>query len=54
MCTLGPIIHNPQLVSELEGKGVRIVDSPKDCGENEVLVIRSHGVPESTVNLAEQ
>ena len=54
VCTLGPIIHNPQLVSELEGKGVRIVESPEDCGENEVLVIRSHGVPESTVNLAEQ
>ncbi|MBO5726888.1 MAG: hypothetical protein J6S00_07500 [Clostridia bacterium] len=26
VCTLGPIIHNQQLVSELEQKGVRIVD----------------------------
>ena len=45
VCTLGPIIHNPQLVSELESKGVRIVESPEEVKEDEILVIRSHGVP---------
>ncbi len=44
VCTLGPIIHNAQLVEELESKGVRIVSSPSEVGENETLVIRSHGV----------
>ena len=46
VCTLGPIIHNRQLVEELESKGVRIVEKPADAVWDEVLVIRSHGVPE--------
>ena len=44
VCTLGPIIHNPQLVAELESRGVRTVQEPEQVNENEVLVIRSHGV----------
>ena len=46
VCTLGPIIHNRQLVEELESKGVRIVENPSEAETDEVLVIRSHGVPE--------
>jgi 4-hydroxy-3-methylbut-2-enyl diphosphate reductase len=44
VCTLGPIIHNPQLVEELSEKGVRIVETPEEAKEGETLVIRSHGV----------
>ena len=44
VCTLGPIIHNPQLVKELSERGVRIVDSPDEVIGGETLVIRSHGV----------
>lgn len=44
VCTLGPIIHNPQVVTALEGRGVNIVDSPKEVPDDAVLVIRSHGV----------
>ncbi len=44
VCTLGPIIHNPQLVEELSQKGVRIVENPNEVLEGETLVIRSHGV----------
>ena len=47
VCTLGPIIHNPQLVEELTQKGVRIVDSPDEVTEDETLVIRSHGIASS-------
>ena len=47
VCTLGPIIHNPQLVDELSEKGVRIVETPEETKDDEILVIRSHGVPES-------
>ena len=43
--TLGPIIHNPQLVAELERRGVRISDTPDQVPEGATLVIRSHGVP---------
>lgn len=43
VATLGPIIHNPQVVSDLESKGVQIKDSPEQaCGKT--VVIRSHGV----------
>jgi len=42
--TLGPIIHNPQLVKKLADRGVRIIDSPTQANNDEVIVIRSHGV----------
>lgn len=41
--TLGPIIHNPQVVEELEGLGVRLVSKPSDVSKGTVI-IRSHGV----------
>ncbi len=50
VCTLGPIIHNPQLVEELKCRGVRQVDSPSEVCADEVLVIRSHGVPQSMID----
>ena len=50
VCTLGPIIHNPQLVKELEEKGVRIVNNPCEVEKGETLVIRSHGVAKSVTD----
>ncbi len=44
VCTLGPIIHNEQVVSELQDKGVRIAKSPIDRVTGETMIIRSHGV----------
>lgn len=54
VCTLGPIIHNPQLVAELEARGVRIVDEPEQVTDGEVLVIRSHGVGAEVYERAEK
>ena len=54
VCTLGPIIHNNQLVQELEKKGVRIINEPCEANSDEVLVIRSHGVPEETEKAAKE
>ncbi len=54
VCTLGPIIHNSQLVSELEEKGVRIVEAPQQVCKDEVLVIRSHGVTRETEEKAKE
>ncbi len=54
VCTLGPIIHNPQLVDELEKRGVRTVDSPRDTLLDETLVIRSHGVPSSIIDAVKE
>ena len=40
VCTLGPIIHNPQLVEELGRKGVRIIDAPEDAKAGETVTIK--------------
>lgn len=54
VCTLGPIIHNPQLVSDLENKGVRIIDSILDCPEGYTVIIRTHGVEKSVIDEAKE
>ena len=48
VCTLGPIIHNPQKVHEFEERGVTIAETPENADKNAVLVIRAHGIPAST------
>ena len=50
VCTLGPIIHNMEMVEELREKGCRPIDSVDELGGDEILVIRSHGVPKSVVD----
>ena len=52
--TLGPIIHNPQVVEDLEKKGVTAVSDPREVPEGESLIIRAHGVPESVYEALEQ
>ena len=42
-CTLGPLIHNPRVVSELEARGIRAVSGVDEAGDGPVI-IRSHGV----------
>ena len=42
--TLGPLIHNPQVVRKLEEMGIKPVDSLDMLKEGR-LIIRSHGVP---------
>lgn len=50
--TLGPLIHNEQVVSDLESKGVKVADNIEslDTEGDVTLIIRSHGVPEETLN----
>lgn len=45
VCTLGPIIHNAQVVNQLAARGVVIAETPDEVPQDSVLVIRSHGVP---------
>ncbi|MDF1496198.1 bifunctional 4-hydroxy-3-methylbut-2-enyl diphosphate reductase/30S ribosomal protein S1 [Caproiciproducens sp. CPB-2] len=47
VCTLGPIIHNPQTLEQLASRGVTIVDSPDQAPPDSTMVIRSHGVPKA-------
>ncbi len=43
--TLGPIIHNPQVLELLEKQGVHILKRPEEAPPGSVVVIRAHGVP---------
>ena len=47
VATLGPLIHNPQVVEDLESKGVITCDSVDDVPDGCEVVIRSHGVGQS-------
>lgn len=54
VCTLGPIIHNMEVVGELSKRGCRVIESIDELNEGEVLVIRSHGVPKSVTDEVER
>ncbi|MCD8300918.1 MAG: 4-hydroxy-3-methylbut-2-enyl diphosphate reductase [Clostridiales bacterium] len=45
--TYGPIIHNAQVISDLEQKGAHVVDSleeAQDLAAGDTIILRSHGV----------
>ena len=54
--TFGPIIHNEQVVEELAGQGVRIIEGTEELQalQEGTVVIRSHGVPRSIYRLIEE
>lgn len=41
--TLGPLIHNPQVVEDLQAQGVRVVEQVADMHPDETLMVRTHG-----------
>ena len=47
VATLGPLIHNPQVVEDLESKGAITCASVDDVPDGCEVVIRSHGVGQS-------
>ncbi len=54
VCTLGPIIHNENVVNDLKEKGVDVANSVDDLSGDELVIIRSHGVAPSVLRQAEQ
>lgn len=52
-CTLGPIIHNPQMVSKLESEGIGMVNSLDELQDG-MVIIRSHGVGPQVYKEAER
>lgn len=48
--TLGPIIHNMEVVNELESRGCKAVSSIDEVENGATLVIRSHGVPKYVID----
>ena len=44
VATLGPIIHNQDVVNDMKKKGARVIESVDELLSDETVVIRSHGV----------
>ncbi|MBE5866450.1 MAG: 4-hydroxy-3-methylbut-2-enyl diphosphate reductase [Lachnospiraceae bacterium] len=58
--TYGPIVHNEEVVRELEEKGVGVLDNKEElqklekAGQAGTVIIRAHGVPKDTQELMGQ
>ncbi|NJB67057.1 4-hydroxy-3-methylbut-2-enyl diphosphate reductase [Desulfobaculum xiamenense] len=46
--TLGPIIHNPQVLEAYAARGVDVITTPAEAMPGDTVVIRAHGVPQET------
>ena len=44
VATLGPLIHNPAFIKQLESRGAVIIDEPEQLPDGYELVVRTHGV----------
>ena len=44
-CTLGPLIHNPQVLADYAARGVVCLDDTSPAGAGDCVVIRAHGIP---------
>ena len=52
--TLGPIIHNADVVRNFEGKGVYSFSDVEDVPKGNKIAIRAHGVPKQTIDTIEE
>jgi len=61
--TYGPIVHNEEVVRELEEKGVRVIENREellsmetapDGGSAGTVIIRAHGVPREIYDILEE
>ncbi len=56
--TLGPIIHNEQVVEDLSARGVSVAETPADIPAEKIpdatMIIRSHGVGRHIIEQLEQ
>ena len=54
--TYGPIIHNDEVIRDLEEKGVHVLESEEELEKagDGVVIIRSHGVPKRICNMLDK
>jgi len=52
--SLGPLIHNQQVVDRLEKQGVRVIAAVEEARPSETMIIRSHGVPPEIYQTAQE
>ncbi|GAB6087852.1 4-hydroxy-3-methylbut-2-enyl diphosphate reductase [Alkaliphilus crotonatoxidans] len=50
--SLGPLIHNPQVVEQLAQSGVKVVENLDEIRDQGNIIIRSHGVSEEIYDAA--
>lgn len=53
VCTLGPIIHNPQVIADLQQRGVPIIENVGETPPETKVVIRAHGVEKQVIEALE-
>lgn len=51
--SLGPLIHNQQVVKRLSERGIRVVEDLSEVTSDQALIIRSHGVGPNVYQKAE-
>ncbi len=51
--TIGPLIHNPQVIAQLTANGAKIINSPDEVVDGTIL-IRSHGVDPQIIKKAKE
>jgi small subunit ribosomal protein S1 len=51
--TLGPLIHNPQVVAQLKAQGVEVMEQPDEQSSG-VVIVRSHGVAPKVMEQLEE
>ena len=49
VCTLGPVVHNSQVINNMKKSGVLTVASPEKVPKGYTLVIRAHGVSKDLI-----
>ena len=54
VCTLGPIIHNPQVIEDLQNRGVNIIENIEEAINDKKVVIRTHGVERDILEYCEE
>ncbi len=52
--TIGPIIHNPQVLKEYEEKNVKILENIDEVQPDTHVIIRAHGIPQNEEKILEQ
>lgn len=61
--TYGPIVHNEEVVKALEEQGVRVIENEEElrrmeqeslCSEKSTVIVRAHGIPQTTYKLIKE
>ncbi len=54
VATLGPIIHNSQVIDDMASKGSTVIDRPEEADADSTIIIRTHGISHSLMEKIEK